>query len=56
MDPIHQNEEDGKWYFYDETWSDVLGPYETREEADKNLTEYCRFLNEGPRIVIRWED
>jgi hypothetical protein len=55
MDPIHQHE-DGKWYFCDETWADELGPYESREEADKMLTEYCRYLDEGPRINIRWED
>jgi hypothetical protein len=55
MDPINQHEDDGKWYFINETWSDEYGLYETREEADKMLTEYCRYLNEGPRIVFKFE-
>lgn len=56
MDPIRQHEDDGKWYFANEVWSDEYGPYDTREEADEALTEYCRYLNEGPKIKIRWED
>lgn len=41
--PIHQDSVDKKWYFYDETWSDRLGPYDTEQEA----TEACRRYAEG---------
>jgi len=40
-DPIHQNV-NGKWYFYDETWSFEEGPYETREDAERALDRYAR--------------
>ena len=43
-DPIHQNS-DEKWYFYDETWSNELGPYDTKEQAEEKLEDYCRWLN-----------
>jgi hypothetical protein len=42
-DPVHQNEE-GKWAFWDETWSDSVGSYDTEEEARKALKEYCEQL------------
>lgn len=32
----------GRWYWCDETWANAYGPYDTREEADKDCTEYCR--------------
>lgn len=38
-DPIH--EEDGKWYFWDETWADRYGPYDTEEIARETLKRYC---------------
>jgi hypothetical protein len=34
------NIEIGKWYFYDETWSDVGGPYDTEEQARAELARY----------------
>ena len=40
-DPIHQNK-DGKWYFWDECWDFEEGPFNTKEEAEKELDEYCR--------------
>ena len=43
MKPVHK--EDGKWYFFDETWSDRFGPYLSEEEANKKLKEYCEYLN-----------
>ena len=43
MDPIHQ-QEDGKWYFYDETWADTLGPYDTKEECEAALHKYAETL------------
>jgi len=39
-DIVHQ--EDGKWYFWDETWADRHGPFETKEEADKELDKYVK--------------
>lgn len=40
--PVH--EENGQWYFWDETWADRYGPYPTREIAEQKCTEYCRQL------------
>lgn len=42
--PIHQNEEDQKWYFWDETWVSRYGPYDTEEIAREKLREYCKTL------------
>lgn len=42
-DPIHQNE-DGKWYFWDEVWAFEMGPYDTEEAARTALDEYCASL------------
>lgn len=30
----------GKWYFYNETYSQLCGPYQTREDAVKDQEEY----------------
>lgn len=43
MDPIHQNE-DGKWYFWDETWSFEEGPYDSQPEAAEALDDYYRHV------------
>ncbi len=45
-DPVH--EEEGKWWFYDETWADRLGPFDTEEEARIAISEYADFLDRGP--------
>jgi hypothetical protein len=37
------------WYFYDETWSDVVGPYPTKEVARKMLDRYVARL-EGQEV------
>lgn len=34
----------GKWYHYDETWSNCYGPYDTEDEACAALLEYARSL------------
>ena len=39
-DPVR--EEDGKWFFYDETWSNRYGPFDTEKEARKELGRYVR--------------
>ena len=33
--------EDGAWYWWDETWTDRTGPFDTREEADADCMRYC---------------
>ena len=37
--PIHQ--EDGKWYFWEETWADRQGPFDTLQECKDVLKRYC---------------
>jgi hypothetical protein len=44
-DPIH--EENGQWFFWDETWADRLGPYPTEARARQRLEQYCHFLDTG---------
>jgi hypothetical protein len=33
-----------KWYFWDETWVDAIGPYDSEEQARTALKEYCAQL------------
>jgi len=40
MDPVHQD--NNKWYFWDETWGNRYGPYDTETEARKLLAKYCK--------------
>lgn len=42
-DPISRDE-DGKFWFSDETWTEVCGPYETMEEVKKAVGEYADTL------------
>jgi hypothetical protein len=44
-DPVHQ--EEGKWFFYDESWVDRYGPYDTEEEARGMLSRYISEVLEG---------
>jgi len=40
-------EENGQWYFWDETWANRFGPYKSYEKADKSLDNYIEtFLKE----------
>lgn len=39
-DPVHRH--NGKWWFWDETWADRVGPFETEGDADKAFNRYCR--------------
>jgi len=32
------------WYFWDETWTNAVGPYYTKTECDKAYEEYCEQL------------
>ncbi len=41
---VHQGR-DGKWYFWNETYSDKIGPYETNEECKRKSMEYIDYLD-----------
>ncbi len=43
--PIH--EENGEWYFCDETWADRYGPYDSEEITREALTSYCKICLDG---------
>jgi len=32
------------WYFWDETWANLYGPYHSHIEAWSQLLEYCKEL------------
>ena len=48
-DPVYRDDgSQGKfpgWYFYEETWADTQGPFESETEARLALGRYCRFLD-----------
>lgn len=37
--PVHKQGD--FWYFWDETWTELHGPFESQEEACAGLREYC---------------
>lgn len=41
-DPVRLCITDNKWYFWDETWADKYGPFDTEEEARADLLKYCQ--------------
>jgi len=43
--PIEYDCESGKWYFWDETYSEEFGPYNTKEEAMTACKNYCKNLD-----------
>lgn len=42
QDPVRW--EEGKWWYYDETWSDRNGPFSSQDEARKACIEYAKSL------------
>ena len=42
-DPVFQDGQ-GRWWFWDETWSWQHGPYKTEEAADEACLEYAKSL------------
>ena len=40
--PVHKY--NGHWYFWDETWSERLGPYSTEKGAKIGLAKYCKAI------------
>jgi hypothetical protein len=45
-DPIFQDQRG--WHFYDETWADSMGPFDTLEECRDALSRYCDYLDQPP--------
>ncbi len=39
-DPVRK--EEGKFWYYDVTWSERNGPFDTYDEAEKACIEYCK--------------
>lgn len=39
--PVHPHR-DGTWFFFDETWADEHGPYQTQEEAGAACKRYAK--------------
>lgn len=39
-DPVHVDS-DGKWWFYDESWTARQGPFDSEIEANDALRRYC---------------
>lgn len=53
-DPVHCD--DGKWYFWDETWADRQGPYDTEDEARNKMQDYVeKVLGHGPTAMPKTE-
>jgi hypothetical protein len=42
--PLDRHVLPGQWYFYDETWGDIIGPYESEHEAEVALKAYVEQL------------
>lgn len=42
LDPVHQFED--KWWFWDQTWANREGPYETEQDARNMLLEYSNTI------------
>jgi len=52
--PVHQWE--GKWWFWDETWSNRVGPYEDATKAREGMELYVKlFLDKPAPIPPPWE-
>ena len=45
QDPVHRRK--GKWWFWDETWANEIGPHDTEEEARVALNRYVHYLTTG---------
>ena len=64
MRPDHVFEDGGKWYFWDETGTAYLGPFDTEQLAMDASSEYAKFLLTGvvsnPNLLgnntVQWRD
>jgi hypothetical protein len=50
LTPINQHD-DGSWYFWNEVWADEIGPFGTKEIAERALKDYGLFLDKGPNGI-----
>lgn len=50
-DPVHLNVS-GKWCFWDETWTEEIGSYDTEGEARTALGKYAEYLNGPTKITL----
>lgn len=64
-DHVFQNDTDSKWYFWDETGTAYLGPFDTEQDASTVSSEYAAYLMSGvvsnPAILgildgVSWRD
>lgn len=64
-DHVFQDETDSKWYFWDETCTAYLGPFNSEEDANTVSSAYAIYLKSGvvndPTILgrldgISWHD
>lgn len=44
-DPIVKDGDN--WFFINETWTDLHGPFASRTEAEEMLRKYLEWLNSG---------
>ncbi len=44
-DPVHYDETDKAWYFWDETWAHRHGPFPSREKAVEACSRYAHSLD-----------
>ena len=45
-------ERDGKYFFWDETWSNEHGPFTTAVERDQMLADYVQYLEHGSEFDV----
>lgn len=64
-DHVFQSDTDSKWYFWDETATAYLGPFEDEESAAQASSAYSEYLTTGivtdPSILgrgdkVSWRD
>lgn len=49
-----------RWYFWDETSTQFLGPFQSESDAQRGLDDYCGYLQTGvyPEFLqsVQWHD
>lgn len=57
-DPVF--EDNGQWFFWDETWTQFLGPFQSESNARDAAKEYGEYLSTGvysPSLAqLAWKD
>jgi hypothetical protein len=44
-DPVHEH--GGEWWFWNETWSERIGPFDDKQQAYLEVYSYSERLNKG---------